>query len=71
MSQGLLPYTVETVPDVEGLTSRAGLPLVLETMRALGLPRVIREHAHLRERQSGYTEVEKIEYIGLGVHFNF
>jgi hypothetical protein len=65
MSQGLLPYTVETVPDLEGLTSRAGLPLVLETMRALGLPRVIREQVRIRERQSGYTEVEKIEALVL------
>jgi len=65
MSQGLLPYTVETVPDQAGLTSRAGLPLVLETMRALGLPRAIREHVHVRERQSGYTETEKIEALVL------
>jgi hypothetical protein len=63
MSPGLLPYTVETVPDLDGLTSRAGLPLVLETMRALGLPRVIRDHVHIRERQSGYTEAEKIEAL--------
>jgi len=65
MSQGLLPYTVETVADGDGLTSRAGLPLVLETLRALGLPRAIREHIHLRERQSGYTETEKIETLVL------
>lgn len=65
MSQGLLPYTVETVPDGAGLTSRAGLPLVLETMRALGLPRAIREHIHLRERQSGYTETAKLEALVL------
>jgi hypothetical protein len=65
MSHGLLPYTVEVVPDAAGLTSRAGLPLVLETMRALGLPRVIREHVHIRARQSGYTEGEKIEALVL------
>jgi hypothetical protein len=65
MSQGLLPYTVEVVPDADGLTSRAGLPLVLETMRALGLPRVIREQVRVRERQSGYTEGEKIEALVL------
>ena len=29
MRQGLLPYTVDVVPDAAGLTSRAGLPLVL------------------------------------------
>ncbi len=65
MSQGLLPYTVETVPDLDGLTSRAGLPLVLETMRALGLPRVIREQVRVRARQSGYTETEKLEALVL------
>ncbi len=65
MSQGLLPYTVETVPDLEGLTGRAGLPLVLETLRALGLPRVIRAQVRVRQRQSGYTEVEKLEALVL------
>ncbi len=65
MSQGLLPYTVEAVPDGDGLTSRAGLPLVLETMRALGLDQAIAQHVHVRERQSGYTEAEKIEALVL------
>jgi hypothetical protein len=65
MSQGLLPYTVETVPDGDGLTSRAGLPLVLETLRALGLDRAIAQYVHVRERQSGYTETEKIEALVL------
>jgi len=65
MSQGLLPYTVETVPGGDTVTSRAGLPLVLETLRALGLPRAIREHVHVRERQSGDTETEKIEALVL------
>jgi hypothetical protein len=63
MSQGLLPYTVETVPDRAGLTSRAGLPLVLEMMRALGLDQAIAQHVHLRIRQSGYTETEKLEAL--------
>jgi hypothetical protein len=65
MSQGLLPYTVEVVPDADGLTSRAGLPLVLETMRALGLDQAIAQHVHVRERQSGYSEAEKIEALVL------
>jgi hypothetical protein len=37
------------------------LPLVLETMRALRLDQAIAQHLHLRERQSGYTETEKVE----------
>jgi len=65
MSQGLLPYQVEVIERTDTVTGRAGLPLVLETMRALGLPRVIRAQVRVRERQSGYTEVEKIEALVL------
>ena len=63
MRQGLLPYTVEVVADADGLTSRAGLPLVVETMRALGLDHAIAQHVQGRERRSGYTETAKIEAL--------
>ena len=63
MSQGLLPYTVEVVDAAATVTGRGGLPLVLETLRALGLDQAIAQHVHVRERQSGYTEVEKIEAL--------
>ena len=65
MSQPLLPYVVEVVADGDGVTGRAGLPLVLETMRALGLDQAIAQHVRVRERQSGYTETEKIEALVL------
>jgi hypothetical protein len=65
MSRGVLPYRVEVIADAAAVTGRAGLPLVLETMRALGLPQVIREHVRIRARQSGYTEVEKLEALVL------
>ena len=65
MSQGLLPYTVETVAAPDTVTARAGLPLVLETLRALGLDRVIAAEVRVRERQSGYTEAEKVEALVL------
>jgi hypothetical protein len=65
MSQGLLPYTVEVVERADTVTSRAGLPLVLETMRALGLDQAIAERVRVRERQSGYTETEKVEALVL------
>jgi DDE family transposase len=65
MSQGLLPYTVEAVERADTVTGRAGLPLVLETMRALRLDQAIAQHVHVRERQSGYTEAEKIEALVL------
>lgn len=63
MSQGLLPYTVELVAAAATVTGRGGLPLVLETLRALGLDQAIAQHVHVRARQSGYTEVEKIEAL--------
>jgi hypothetical protein len=65
MSQGLLPYTVEVVERADTMTGRAGLPLVLETMRALGLEQAIAAHLHVRERQSGYTETAKLEALVL------
>ncbi len=65
MTQGLLPYGVEVAEDADAVTGRAGLPLVLETLRALGLERVIAEHVQVRERASGYTEAEKIEALVL------
>ena len=65
MSQGLLPYRVEVGADAAAVTGRAGLPLVLETLRALGLDEAIAQHVHVRERQSGYTEAEKIEALVL------
>ncbi len=65
MSQALLLYAVEVVEGADTVTGRAGLPLVLETMRALGLDQAIAQHVRVRERQSGYTEVEKVEALVL------
>ena len=33
---GMLPYTIEVTNDDDGVTAYAGLPLVVETMRATG-----------------------------------
>jgi len=63
--QGILPYEVEVTEQLGHTTARGGLPLVVETMRGLGLNRAICEHLHLQERNGGYTEVEKVEAIVL------
>jgi hypothetical protein len=65
MSQGLLPYTVEVGDRPDTVTGRAGLPLVLETMRALGLDQAIADHVHVRERQHGDPEAAKVEALVL------
>jgi len=54
---------VEAVERANAVTGRAGLPLVLETMRALGLDQAIAQHVQVRARQSGYRDREKIEAL--------
>ncbi len=62
VAQGILPFKL--IPDAEKsiVTSFAGLPLVIETMRALNLPDTIKEVLHIKKRESGfYTENNYIE----------
>jgi hypothetical protein len=47
----------------EDVTARAGLPLVVETMRALGLDEVARAQLPQPKRQSEYPPEEKLEAI--------
>ncbi len=61
----MLPYGVEVTEEAEAVTARSGLPLVVETMRALGLSRTIAETVRIRERDSGYSETEKVEALVL------
>lgn len=63
MSQRLLPYTVERVEAAASLTARAGVPLVVETLRALGLHESIDAHVQVRQRASGYREAVKVEWL--------
>jgi hypothetical protein len=61
--QGLLPYTIEVVDDDAALTGHAGLPLVLETMRALGVSEVLDEALGIRRRNNGATDAQKAEAL--------
>ena len=45
--QGILPYVVEVTEQFGHTTARAGLPLVVETMRALGTDRAIEAHMRI------------------------
>ena len=62
---GVLPYTIEVVEDDATLTAHAGLPLVLETMRALGLSDELNNSLAIRRRRSGSTDAEKVEALVL------
>jgi Transposase DDE domain group 1 len=61
ISQGLLPFQLIQDASKVLLTSFGGLPLVMETFRALDLPRSIQKHLPLLERQGKYREADYIE----------
>ena len=58
--QGLLPYVLKAARCPMDLTAQAGLVLVAETMMALGMEEVVQSELHLRRRQRGYTEADKL-----------
>jgi hypothetical protein len=62
VAQGILPFKL--IPDTERsiVTSFAGLPLVIETVRALKLPDTINSLLHFKKRMSGfYAESDYVE----------
>ena len=60
-----MPYTIEVVDDDATLTGHAGLPLVLETMRALGVSEVLDSALGIRRRNNGATDAQKAEALVL------
>src|SRR5574342_513219 len=61
VSQGLLPFQLIQDASKVLLTSFGGLPLVMETFRALGLPQSIQKHLVLLQRQGKYQETDYVE----------
>jgi hypothetical protein len=60
--QGILPHVLEAAQR-DDVTARAGLSLVVETMRALGLDEVAREHLPRPERERGFSPEQKLEAL--------
>ncbi len=65
MGQGILPFIFEAAPQPMNLTAHAGLPLVAETMLALGLDDVVRAGLRFRLRQRGFAEYAKLQALVL------
>jgi len=65
MENGLLPFDVEVEEQSEALTARAGLTLVPETMEALEVERAVSEEVKTKQRNSGYSEAERVTAIVL------
>lgn len=47
----------------EEVTAHAGLPLVVEAARALGLDEAVAKHLRIAKRQRGFSEAEKLEAL--------
>ena len=60
--QGILSFVIEQTKRDE-ITARAGLPLVVETMRALGLEKVAAKELGRPKRRGGFAAQQKLEAI--------
>lgn len=60
--QGILPFVIEQAKR-DDVTARAGLPLVLETMRALGVEELAGSELPQPKRQRGFAPEHKLEAI--------
>ena len=61
--EGLLPFKLVEDDSGEALTSFGGLPLVVETYEALGLPGSVKRHVQIKQRDRGYTESKYVESV--------
>jgi Transposase DDE domain group 1 len=61
ISQGLLPFQLIEDNGKIMMTSFAGIPLVMETFRALGLRASIQKHLPLLQRRGKYEEADYVE----------
>ena len=60
---GRLAFQVQIVDSPGAVTAHAGLPLVLEGFRRLGLAAAVGEHVHFKQRVRGYAEATCIETL--------
>jgi len=60
--RGILPFVIER-GEREDVTGRAGLPLVVETMRALGMEDLAQAALPEPKRRRGFTPAQKLEAL--------
>lgn len=62
LRQGILPFVIEQAERAD-VTARAGLPLVVEAMRALGVDEVAGAQLPPPQRQGGFAPARKLEAL--------
>jgi hypothetical protein len=60
--QGILPFVIRH-GNGEEVTAHAGLPLVVEALRAVRLEEVVEAKLNVAKRQRGFSEMEKLEAL--------
>lgn len=60
---GRLGFQVEGVDAPATVTAHAGLPLVIEAFRSLGLATAVEHHLHFKQRLRGYAESTCVETL--------
>ena len=60
--QGILPFVIE-LGEREDVTARVGLPLVVETLRALGVEELAQAELPAPKRRRGFTPAQKLETL--------
>ncbi len=60
--RSILPFVIER-GEPEDVTARAGLPLVVETMRALGVDELAQAELPEPKRRRGFTPAQKLEAL--------
>ena len=56
-----LLFEIDPEPLPGTLTALGGVPLLVQTLRSLGLPAKVREHVRIKERERGYDEATLVE----------
>lgn len=56
-----LLFEIDPEPAEEVLTAWGGVPLVVQTLRSLGLPASVKQHVRIKERQRGFDEATLVE----------
>jgi hypothetical protein len=56
-------FELEPEPTSDTLTSYGGVPLLVRTCRALGVPASVGRHVHVKKRSRGYDEATMVESL--------
>ena len=56
-------FELEPEPTTDTLTSYGGVPLLVRTCRALGVPASVARHVHVKKRSRGYDEAAMVESL--------